>query len=299
MNWANVDGDANADVIVVDAGTQSGGSGAVWTFPGVTGGYDPPVKTAFLDTITDARVADVNGDGKADLVIAENDGAITNANGDVRIVPGTGDKTNPFDTTASTVLAVGVLPYRVRFADIDDDGITELVVTDRGGSRVAIVPFDGGVDGAPIFVPTGDTPTEVIVADIDGDYLNDLIVLASYRDPYGYDTLIEVDVVRGLGARQFDLPERYRFAGGTAHGLQYDDLDGDGLPDIAVTVDYPASVQVLRGHDGGKFQDAETALVGGSPRGVAIVDFDGDGKLDLIVGDASTGSLRLLANGSR
>jgi hypothetical protein len=66
------------------------------------------------------------------------------------------------------------------------------------------------------------------------------------------------------------------------------DLNGDGIPDLAVlTRDSPSTVQIWFGNRDGTFKAGPTYAVGRYARSMAIGDFNGDGLPDLVV--ANTG----------
>jgi len=78
------------------------------------------------------------------------------------------------------------------------------------------------------------------------------------------------------------------------------DLNGDGVPDLAVVTwdAYHGYVSVLLGNGDGSFQNARNLDVGREPRSVAIGDFNGDGVVDLAVANLGSGYVSVhLGNG--
>jgi hypothetical protein len=72
------------------------------------------------------------------------------------------------------------------------------------------------------------------------------------------------------------------------------DLNGDGIPDLAVANDYYGTVSVLLGQGDGTFLYPQTFPAGINPTSVAVADFNGDGIPDLAVaGFAGTVSVLL------
>ena len=71
------------------------------------------------------------------------------------------------------------------------------------------------------------------------------------------------------------------------------DLNGDGIPDLAVANDGSAGVSILLGNGSGTFAPVMQVSTGPSPYSVALADFNGDGNLDLVTSDygANTASI--------
>src|SRR5712692_4160815 len=74
------------------------------------------------------------------------------------------------------------------------------------------------------------------------------------------------------------------------------DLNGDGLPDLAVANQDSNDVSVLIGNGDGSFQVARNFAVGSFLWSVAVGDFNGNGRLDLAVANGNGVSV-LLGNG--
>src|SRR5262249_2589019 len=106
--------------------------------------------------------ADVNADGLADLVVADNGG------NNVSVLLGNGDGTFQPPRT----FAAGTGPDAVAVADVNGDGRPDLVVTDFGTTNVAgttVSVLLGNGDGtfqAATTVAVGSKPNAVAVADV-------------------------------------------------------------------------------------------------------------------------------------
>jgi hypothetical protein len=87
--------------------------------------------------------------------------------------------------------------------------------------------------------------------------------------------------------------------GNNPYGVATSDLNGDGIPDLAVANFNAATVSVLLGHGDGTFATAVPYSVGNAPSAIAIGDFNRDGIPDLAVTnyDGNTVSI-LLGNGN-
>ncbi len=138
-----------------------------------------------------ATLADIDGDGDPDLLIALPDATNpTTAPGSVVILYNADDG-NPangwegFSDTLQITTGVGVNPSSVAVGRIDGDAIPDIVVSNRGtpGSAgndsvsVLLVSNPSALTfslSASFAVTVGDEPADVIVADLDGDGILDI-----------------------------------------------------------------------------------------------------------------------------
>src|SRR4051794_20447664 len=168
----------------------------------------------------------------------------------------------------------------VYVADFNQDQHPDLAVC--GETKPAIALFMGNGDGTfqpPTAIHVGHACTFIAAADLNGDGLLDLA--ASDQD--GSTT-----VVFGLRSGAFGKPTTYPTRGdlgeAQAWGLASVDLNGDGAPDLAVSVfewhgDFqaPGQIAILLNKGNGRFADpvfyADRAAIA-----VTAGDFDGDGR---------------------
>lgn len=71
--------------------------------------------------------------------------------------------------------------------------------------------------------------------------------------------------------------------GATPQAVVIGDLNGDGVPDLAVTNFGSKSISIYLGKGDGTLTAAPTPTVNGSPQSLVMADLNGDGKLDLVI----------------
>ncbi len=256
-----------------------------------------------------SAIADVNGDGKADLVVATPfaSGSTTTKSGLVSVLLGNGDGTFQ---AAVNYSSGGFGAVFVAVADVNGDGKPDLVVANsclqyssacqsgQVNSTVGVLLGNGDGTFQPVVTYNvgGYAAVSVAVADVNGDGKPDLLVASSCAPVNGLCTNGAVSVLLGNGDGTFQSAVTYSSGGYDSISMAVRDVNGDGKPDLIVANLCPVSssacdhylvdgtVGVLLGNGDGTFQAAVTYDSGGVyAYSVAAADVNGDGKPDLIV----------------
>jgi hypothetical protein len=122
-----------------------------------------------------------------------------------------------------------------------------------------------------------DAPSDVALTDLNGDGHVDAVVAAS-----------RLHVLLGDGTGELREGGTVD-AGANPAGLSFGDVNGDGVPDLAVANHETHQVTVLLGDGAGGLEPAPgspiTVALEPHPHAVVLADLDGDGRLDLLVDD--------------
>ncbi len=290
--YADLDGDGVADLIALDR------AGRLLYRRGLRAGefvFAPP------DVVNPGRPA-------RDVTAVAAGGRIVLAAADARPDPGAAGvaislyaydpRSKSFRRDVAFTVAGG-LPVRVASADLDGDGLGDLVVASAFDNHVDIArQTAAGRFAAPVRLAAGNTPADLAFADLDGDGSPDVLVAGQVS---GDVTVFFND--RARPDRAFGRAARYRAgAGPAAFGDTLDgpvgyspletvavtaaDFTGDGVPDL-VAVNRGARALTLAVAAGpGLFPgpDAGPAFPTGARPGQALAaDFDGDGTADVAV----------------
>jgi hypothetical protein len=273
-------GDPYLDLAILN---QDSGDVSVFLGDG-HGGFAPRLRLAAGNQPTGLAVADVNGDGKADLLVG-------NGFGDVLALLGNGDGSFQPYQRADRHIALAV-------ADLNGDGQDDFVFGDEALDRVSVT---FGQSGQHIVGDRHDgllAPGAVGTADLNGDGIPDLVVANS-----GANSVL---VYLGTGHGQFG-PAQSFFAGtnpvGFTIALLNDDLVPDPAhpgrlidptPDLVVANQGSNDVTVLLGQGQGahwalsngprlRLFDPATGQSGIGPVSTTVQDVTGDGIPDLLV----------------
>ena len=318
-------GDFNGDGIpdIAASGEDPAGNGADYSI--LLGNGDGTFQRAHTYSGGGAygiAVADLNRDGKLDLVM---DGVL--------VALGNGD-----GTFQKPILYAGpVSSYGLAVGDFNGDGKVDVVITDQTKQGVDVLLGNGdGTLGPPIFSgPLGSFPGDVIVADFNGDHKLDIATSNAG------DSTIAVALGNGDGTFQaamkytVGLPEKVVaadfnrdgkldlvatsgdtviFFPGNGDGtfgpmtqstvnmlLPYiagaGDFNRDGRLDIAIADQRGEDVELALGMANGTFLDGGSYSLGGNhPLNGAVADLNGDGWPDVVIPDFSTRNVSVLIN---
>jgi hypothetical protein len=257
-----------------------------------------------------AVLADVNNDGRLDMILAVNE---TNT---ISVQLGLGD-----GTFQAPIFSAGTIlnPSTIVVGDFNGDGNLDLAMGNLGDTTITVLLGNGdGTFQAPQTYPVGNGPVSIAVGDFNGDGNLDLAVLDTNDNNVtilfgqGDGTfLTEEDCsilpfvqgrskafVQRQSNQQTQCPPMTFAVGSGASQIATADLNGDGNADLVVTNGDDATVSVLLGAGDGTFQPQAVYAVNFGVGGVAIADFNGDGFPDLVVvySEGNTASV-LLGNG--
>ncbi len=261
---ADLDDDGVLDLV-------TGVPGGATTWLGAGGGTASLPQAArwySIDDTVDLTVADVNVDGREDLLMV----------GARHLTLLLGDGAGGFlQRPGQDLTDQGAWFDRTTFADLDDDGQLDLITANVYQDDMTVLRGDGaGGFTAWGNHPVGVEPLETVAADVDEDGQLDLLVAAG----------IGVWVLLGDGAGGFSPGVEYPGTGCCGVALAVADVDEDGHLDVLLAGDLFSDLVLLRGVGDGTFAPAELLFDVPFPGAVTVhlPDLDLDGHLDLVLG---------------
>lgn len=218
-----------------------------------------------------------SGDGCSSLCVLEvcGDGIINNNQGDFAL-------DNP------TTSLIDASP-RLAVADLDADGLLDVVIAQTSGNRAGFVRGLGdGTFDDPVFLTVGTAPVDVVVVDLDNNGTLDVATANQQSN--------NVSVILNDGALQ---PAQNFSAGVQPVGIVALDINNDSFFDLAVPASGNNSAFVLlnRGPaQGSLFPDFRILSDNNAinPRSIAQGDLNGDVFPDLVTGNQNSSNVAAL-----
>jgi hypothetical protein len=279
---ADVNGDGNVDLVTANSFGFSS-TLIVWTNNG-NGVFGSNATLAVGSTPVSAVAADINGDGKIDLISA-NAGANT-----LTVLTNNGN--GVFGSNAT--LKVGNAPNQVIAVDIDNNGKVDLIAANTGTNTLTVLTNNGsGVFGSNATLQVGNNPVFVTAADINGDGEPDLICA-----DYGTNTLT---VLTNNGSGIFGSNATLNVGVGPTSVLA-EDINNDGKLDLICANNGSKTLTILTNNGFGIFGSNTTVNLGlnlDNSITIAAADVYGHGKMDLICAydpSSPNGALLVLTN---
>lgn len=265
----DIDGDGVADVAV---GHGSTGAVTLLRREGDTLMVSQSVATD--GPVSALAIADVNQDGRSDLLVAGSGGSLsvylntTARQGFARA----------FSTSAG-IAPVGLLVVddRTQGLRVNADGRPDVLLLDRGSNDIQV--FHGLGDGRFEFsarLVVGPDPVAFTFGDFseDDEGAVDLVTTNA-----GDGT---ISVVRGSGGGSFQTALSFGTGPRPIAGVVAD-FDRDGFPDLVTANEGNGTVSFLRGNGRGSLRDHVDLAALPNPNALATADFDGNGWPDLVV----------------
>ncbi|HOX38491.1 MAG TPA: FG-GAP-like repeat-containing protein [Candidatus Brocadiia bacterium] len=183
-------------------------------------------------------------------------------------------------------------PRRLAFADLNEDGVLDLVANNWNSDNASVYIGNGdGTFKSHVTYSAGDTPYDGTISDFNGDANADLAFVN-----YNANT---ISILRGNGNGTFQARQSFAVQSRPLD-LASADFNRDGITDLALTCDSYSYILILKGNGDGTFQSPQSYLAGTrAVIGTNPVDLNGDGFLDIFATSRDDDTLSVhLGNGN-
>ena len=278
LEVGDLTGDGRADLVGLSRCADPNlGTGEVMVLVGSGGGqFLPPKRTPVGTSPSALHLADLNRDGRLDVIESNRCPQEICSQDDIRVLLSNGDGT----LTAQPFLPLQNSPSALASGDFNEDGRLDLAVGFAYESHVAIYLGTGdGRFGPPALSEGIGSPARMIVADLDEDGHADLGV----ADQSYYFNFMRGDGLGGFLTSNPPVRTQVLDGGGT---FAFTDFDRDGSADLGIVTGYDrGGIYVLASNHDGTFGPQQRLSPDQSSSHVVVGDLNDDGKLDLASSD--------------
>ena len=238
-----------------------------------------PFSTGSNSSPRSVALGDVNGDGKLDIITANNN------DNTVSVLLGNGN--GIFQTQVPFSTGSNSSPRAVTLGDVNGDGNLDIITANDSNASASVLLGNGnGTFKGQQTLAVGSNPRAVTLGDVNGDGNLDIIT-ANFADN-------SVSVLLGNGNGTFKGQQI--FATNRPYSVTLGDVNGDGRLDITTASYSFDNASVLLGNGNGTFKTQATFAVGDGPLAVALGDVNGDGRLDITTANFISGDASVLLN---
>ncbi|HVE58034.1 MAG TPA: FG-GAP-like repeat-containing protein [Pyrinomonadaceae bacterium] len=279
---ADLNNDGFVDVVTTNQTTQS----LSFFYGDGSGGFAPP-QTLSLGTqvISVLTLADMNHDGRIDIIGASSGGNFNTNKITVLLNTGQGG----FSAPVITDLPNNVIEfYYLKTGDFNGDGHPDLAAVTR--TNFNIFPGNGlGQFSLAATLPWDGNKSGIAVGKFNGDNITDIAVTSA-----GSSATWQIGIVAGNSGNSFSFNNFYNLTGQPL-GLETADFNRDGNADLIVSENYPYSnntpqtrfLEIWNGSGSGAFTAGTKVQypVGTQfiPMDLTTGDFNDDGNADVAV----------------
>lgn len=290
-NWAAVavgdlNGDGKLDIAVANSDPSSDLLGVLL---GNGDGTFQPVQIYHSGSPSPQWIAlaDVNGDGKLDVIVNNSTCADSCTNSVVSVLLGNGNGTLRAAKTFNSGMALGFV-----VADVNGDGKADLVAVENNAIGVMLGKGDGTFGAIAYYTSGNNNISSIAAADVNGDHKTDILVT------FGCTQFVQclpgqAAVYLGNGDGTFQPFVAYATGAKNALSIAAADVNHDGKVDLVVSNGCALKsrnctglgfVSILFGKGDGTFKPPQVLGTGGTnPLSVIIGDVNEDKKPDIVV----------------
>jgi hypothetical protein len=207
--------------------------------------------------------------------------------------------TNSFGFTGPEIFPIDDLINLLHAADLDGDGLNDLIVADNLHSKIDLLYNQTGKTNRAAAtgparkleinelppgarfridsIPTDERLGAMVVTDLNGNGRPDIAFYGDAKD---------LEVIYNEGTNGWSKPKRWHIVDGqlNANALTAGDLNGDGRTDLVLLGDN-GSLYFLPQLPDHTLGEPQKIPCSGTPKSVQIVDVNGDGRNDLLLVD--------------
>jgi FG-GAP-like repeat len=266
----DLNGDGKPDLVATSAGIIS-----VFTNV-INATFAPPINYGIFTngalTLSSVSLGDFNGDHKLDIAAG-----ISGSNV-VTVLLNNGDGTFGLPKIFSTGSTASLSPITITLADVNNDGIPDIVTANGSGGESTSVLLGNG-DGS---FGTGATfsargwPISAVVADFNNDGKPDIATANANENSVG--------LLFGKGDGTFQTAVTNQVLA-DPRPMAAADLNGDGNPDLVMVhnSNRAAALGILLGKGDGAFLAETNAFAPTPVNRIIVADVNGDNQPDLVI----------------